>query len=1153
MRRPSRDATMALAYVALSCALALLQRPGRATSDTKIDLHVDPAPLRRPRSPRSGRRAPTSARSRARQYSGYLWPMGPFFAALRRDRLLALGGPPAVARAADLRAVGLGRRCGCMDALVGRPRGVAHAVAAAFYVAQPVHRVFTGRTSVDPARLRRAALAAARRPPRRARHSGAGAGAPAGGGRRCSRSWSPRPGGGINGGGGGLDAGRAARPARLRAARRRGALARRPRLPAAHRRPGHARLAVVDRPAARARRATASTSSSSPSSRGTIWAHEHAAEALRLMAYWTSYIGLGFYGTTRPFFSEAGTLLFNPLVVGASLLVPALALAGFAWTRRWRYGPFFLLLLLVGVVDRGRRLPGRDAGPRTRWSGSTSNVSVLRFMRTTQKAGAARRDGRRRAARPRRPARLGAPARAARPARGRGRAGRGAAGLRGPDRRWPRCRSCAGPPSTRQLTWDRIPAAWTQAGHGPRPRRCRRNTRAHGPAGPDLRLLQLGRHGRLDPAARSPTARWPCATRRPTPTRTPPTCSRRSTAWSSSSASTRASSAAAAAHGRRGGRQRHRRRHRAQRRGRPRARPPRRSPARASTRPSRSYGPSARSAGAAATSGRAAARARRSAATTCRPGAGSSTSSPPGPPTSSTAPPRAWPRWPPSAPCPPTGRSSTRATCAPTSCSSEAAGGRRRRRHATPTAAGRSCPSSPSRTSARRWRRPTAQRELGPDRPVPRPRRRRPDRRRPPGRALRAPRPREGGLLEFPEHTPSTAFDGDPRTRVGRRPLPPGRDRWIEIGFDTPRDVPYVDLLADPRSLRHRARGRRQRRPREARPRHHARAARPARRPPRPRDAHEGRPAPRRPARLGRLPRDRASRACASAELLRTPLVAGRALAGATCRATGLTYLFERDTADAPFRRNRRIGSPLLERPQDREDPEQVIDRALFAPADAPLRASTPGSRSPPTRPTPRSTASSGLRGGETFTSSDRFGGRPPTAPRAPSTGGPTPPGSASGRPRRPPRRGSRGPAPRPQTLSTLRLRPAQSPVRRPTVVRVSWPGGRTGPCASAPTAPSPSRGPSAPAPSASPSCRPRSRRGSRPASAPCAPWASAPSRRPGSPRSPCRAAGRCARSAAASRPTSAAAGSRCGRRAPWPTARAGARCARAAATARSR
>ena len=80
-----------------------------------------------------------------------------------------------------------------------------------------------------------------------------------------------------------------------------------------------------------------------------IWGTNASTEALRLMAYWTSYIGVSF-GLDYPFFSEAGTLLFNPLVVGASLLLPALAVTGFVWTRRQRYAPFLALVLVVGMV-----------------------------------------------------------------------------------------------------------------------------------------------------------------------------------------------------------------------------------------------------------------------------------------------------------------------------------------------------------------------------------------------------------------------------------------------------------------------------------------------------------------------------------------------------------------------------------------------------------------------------------------------------------------------------------------------------------------------------------------------------------------------------------------------------------------------------------
>ena len=79
MRRPSRDAAIALGFVALSFVLALGQRPGLATTDTKVDLHVDPVaflhfvalgvePARRP------------GEVHRAQYTGYLWPMGPFFA-----------------------------------------------------------------------------------------------------------------------------------------------------------------------------------------------------------------------------------------------------------------------------------------------------------------------------------------------------------------------------------------------------------------------------------------------------------------------------------------------------------------------------------------------------------------------------------------------------------------------------------------------------------------------------------------------------------------------------------------------------------------------------------------------------------------------------------------------------------------------------------------------------------------------------------------------------------------------------------------------------------------------------------------------------------------------------------------------------------------
>ena len=100
--------------------LALLQRPGLASSDTKIDLHVDPAGF-------LGDVASAWSSTgdlghvQGGQYGGYLFPMGPFFALGH-----ALGlGPWLVQRlwlGADPRArrVGRGR---LMDELAGRRAG----------------------------------------------------------------------------------------------------------------------------------------------------------------------------------------------------------------------------------------------------------------------------------------------------------------------------------------------------------------------------------------------------------------------------------------------------------------------------------------------------------------------------------------------------------------------------------------------------------------------------------------------------------------------------------------------------------------------------------------------------------------------------------------------------------------------------------------------------------------------------------------------------------------------------------------------------------------------------------------------------------------------------------------------------------------------
>ena len=62
-------------------------------------------------------------------------------------------------------------------------------------------------------------------------------------------------------------------------------------------------------------------------------------EDLRGLGYWTAYVGVGYGDRLHPFDESARTLLYSPGVVAASLLVPALALSGFVWTRAGAMAP----------------------------------------------------------------------------------------------------------------------------------------------------------------------------------------------------------------------------------------------------------------------------------------------------------------------------------------------------------------------------------------------------------------------------------------------------------------------------------------------------------------------------------------------------------------------------------------------------------------------------------------------------------------------------------------------------------------------------------------------------------------------------------------------------------------------------------------------
>ena len=373
-RRSERALPAGLAVAAY--VLALLQRPGTVVADTKVDLYVDPGGfLAEVASAWTG--TGQLGHVFAGQYGGYLFPMAPWFAG--GD---ALGIPTWIVHRlwlGTLFAVAAWGVVRLLDVLwPARGRGAPHAAAAVLYVLNPYVAVYANRTSV--ALLAYAALpwlllAVHRglRDPRGWRYPALFALAltcTGGGVNAATTAWIllgplllvvyERTLGGVPRG--------AIVPFALRL------------VPVAllanvwwvvpvllHARHGLDFLPFTEQP-------------------GTIWQTTSVTESLRLTGFWTSYIGIGFGGLLQPFASHGSVLLFSWPVVVASLLVPGLVLLGFAWTRRWRYGPFFLLLALAGLLVMVAGWP--EGTPLRRALTFTYNhVEAVRFLRTTYKAG----------------------------------------------------------------------------------------------------------------------------------------------------------------------------------------------------------------------------------------------------------------------------------------------------------------------------------------------------------------------------------------------------------------------------------------------------------------------------------------------------------------------------------------------------------------------------------------------------------------------------------------------------------------------------------------------------------------------------------------------------------------------------------------------
>ncbi len=373
--RARRDSLIPLA-LAIGCyVLALAQRPGLTVADTKVDLQVDPGSFL---GHVLGAWTPSTSLGHiwAGQYGGYLWPMGPFFALGEKLGL----EPWVVGRLwlGTLLALSAWGMVRLLDAFLGRPRGVAHAVAALTYVLNPYVVTYAGRTSITL--LAYAALPWLLLCVHR--------------GLRDPRGWwwpaafalvVTSIGGGVNvavtawvllgpvllvvyelllGDVRPRDAWSLAwRTAAIGLATSLWWLA----AVMVHAHYGVDFLPFTEQP-------------------GTIWSTTSISESLRGLGFWTSYIGIGYTGLQRPFQADAAAYLKLVPVIVASFAVPGLSLLGFAWTRRVRHAGFFLLLVLAGVLVMAVGFP--EGTPLRHAATFTyNNVQPVQFLRTTYKAG----------------------------------------------------------------------------------------------------------------------------------------------------------------------------------------------------------------------------------------------------------------------------------------------------------------------------------------------------------------------------------------------------------------------------------------------------------------------------------------------------------------------------------------------------------------------------------------------------------------------------------------------------------------------------------------------------------------------------------------------------------------------------------------------
>lgn len=359
----------------LMLVLALAQRPGERFADSRIELTVDPGRFL-DRITSVWTSTGDLGHVSSAQFIGYLFPMGPFFAAMH-----SLGVPMWVANRLWLAIVLTVAAWGAvwlMDALYSRERGIAHLVAGALFGLNPYVITFLSRSSV--VLLAYAALPWLLLVLHRGLRRPAGWGWPV-----VLALVLACAGGGVN----------AAlipwllAPMIILAAYevlvqdvRRGAVWSffwRSTITCAlanawwlvpvaiQSRYGADFLSFIEQPTS-------------------IWATTSASESLRLLGYWITYLSFSSTGVNAvPTVSLGSTYQFNDVVVIDTFLVPAIALSCTWFIRRWRYAPFFGIAAVAMLLVMTAGFPTGKPLAKTLID-LYYQVPSFQFLRTTYKA-----------------------------------------------------------------------------------------------------------------------------------------------------------------------------------------------------------------------------------------------------------------------------------------------------------------------------------------------------------------------------------------------------------------------------------------------------------------------------------------------------------------------------------------------------------------------------------------------------------------------------------------------------------------------------------------------------------------------------------------------------------------------------------------------